>query len=115
MNGLNGRIDRVIWRKYLVPREHNTINVVRGISVGSFDQLSKSDIRILNEVWESFGGMTPSQIRQWTHDNCPEYTLIERGRVPISLIELARATGFEDPSQLEVDVSDYRYSELALS
>lgn len=115
MNGLNGRIGRNTWHKYISPRDENNINITPGLSDDDFDQLSASDRRILDGIWEKLGGMTASQLRNWIHINCLAYVLVEHGRLPITLLELAKATGFSNPSQLEWEVTECRHSEVVLS
>jgi hypothetical protein len=53
--------------------------------------------------------MTASQIRQWTHDNCPEYTEVTSGRVPIAYREIYQAIiGEEDVDEFEEGIRHAR-------
>lgn len=94
LNGINGEIADPAWKKIELLKDNRSI-----ISKDSSDRdrLSKADLRILTETWEEFGKMSASQIRAWTHDNCPEYSEVEGGRLPISLDEILRAVGNDDP------------------
>jgi uncharacterized phage-associated protein len=62
------------------------------------DRLSRADRAILNSTWDEFGGMTASQIRNWTHQHCPEYVEVAAGsRLPIDLSEIMTQVGIVDP------------------
>ena len=62
------------------------------------DHLSRADLRILAETWERFGGMTASQIRNWTHDHCAEYVEVgPSSSLPIDLSEILVQVGNPDP------------------
>ena len=58
--------------------------------------------------------MTASQIRNYTHDNCPEYTETE-GRVPISYKQILNAVGAEDADELASDIDAMIDLDVALS
>jgi len=37
------------------------------------NELSRAELKTLHEVWEQFGRMNQYEIRDWTHENCPEW------------------------------------------
>ncbi|MGO3569672.1 MAG: Panacea domain-containing protein [Serratia grimesii] len=55
-----------------------------------FDELSRSDIRILDEVYAQFGHMNRYDLRDMTHlaDVCPEWHDPGRSRTPIDVREI---------------------------
>ncbi len=111
LNGLNMQPPD-IWSKYVVAE--NTINRSCKSSDIELDHLSSYDLELLDEVWIEFGGYTSSQIRNWTHENCQEYTEVKSGRIGISLSSIAAATGV-DASVLRNHVSDHRSYFLAIA
>lgn len=54
-------------------------------------ELSDADVEILSEVWGQFGRMTGWDLRNWTHDNCPEWKDPEGSMIPMKLEELFAA------------------------
>jgi uncharacterized phage-associated protein len=114
LNGLNGGLDTEVWSLYIAKDGRKDVYVCHGVSFEKLDQISRSDQLIVNGVWESFGWMTASQIRNWTHQHCPEYVEVEKGRLPITLRQMAIAIGYPDPNAFENAVAEYRSAELAL-
>lgn len=114
LNGLNGALDKERWSKYIIRDGRQDVYVCDNISDDSLDQLSGSDISIIERVWGRFGWMTASQIRNWTHQHCEEYVELETGRMPITLKHLAVAVGYPDAGAFEDDVADYRASSQGL-
>lgn len=109
LNAINGNLDVKVWSKYIqLGGEGRKISLVRNIARDDLDELSDAEIDTLQSVWSSFGYMTATEIRSWTHRNCPEYTEIERGRIPISYKDMARALGDEDPDEMEDRINNYR-------
>ncbi len=115
LNAINGGIDKDVWSKYIHKDGRKNIYLVSGCSQDSLDRLSEYDIDILSSIWEQFGWMSASQIRNWTHDNCPEYIEIEKGRLPISLNSMAQSVGLDPADDLEKSVAEYRAMEAVFS
>ncbi len=113
LNGINGISDAGIWRRY-VTLAQNKKTVRNKSKHNNYDQLSKSDIKVLDKVWADFGWMSTPQIRKWTHDNCDEYTPVESGRVPINYKDLFAAVGYSNAAELEDTIREYRLLEAAL-
>ena len=115
LDGINGRIDRSIWNQFIRHQSGNSYLVASGVSEEDFDELSESDSEILRALWEQFGWMSASQLRKWTHKNCPEYVEVDQGRLPISYSDIGKAIGFEHPEELAARVREYRSAEAAIA
>jgi uncharacterized phage-associated protein len=115
LNAINGDIDAEIWAKYIQKNDRRNVTLVKG-SAADLDQLSKSDIKILEEVWSRLGGKTATQLRAWTHSptNCPEYTEVTIGRIPISLDDMVRRHSDAHPRDILSEVMAYRRLEILL-
>jgi uncharacterized phage-associated protein len=93
LNGINGRADTGAWRKYINLTD-KTVTVRRSTARDDLDQISNSDLEILKKVWSEFGHMKPMEIRQWTHDHCPEYQDVPAGKsLPIPCEDIFEALG----------------------
>ena len=59
--------------------------------------------------------MTASQLRNFTHDNCPEYTEVEDGRISITYAEVLSALGDEQAEEIDREIREIRRAESVLS
>lgn len=115
LNGINGHIDQTVWSAFLIKKDNKMISAKREFGRDDFDELSDAEIDVLEAVWNQFGRMTASEIRKYTHDHCPEYTEVQKGRVPISYKKLLDAVGRPD-AELASDLIDaYRRTWALLS
>ena len=69
-----------------------------------FLELSDADLVVLNTVWQRFGHMTASGLRNWTHNNCPEWKDPDGSMIPMTLEDLFAALKFT-PEQTQVTLS----------
>jgi uncharacterized phage-associated protein len=112
LDGINLRLDKDIWSKYIHSAGGNkVVSVPRDL-----DELSDSDIDILAAIWTQFGWMTAGQIRNWTHLHCQEYVEVPtRQRLPISPKDIGSAVGIENPDKIEQRIQEYRSAETAMT
>ena len=59
--------------------------------------------------------MTASQIRNYTHDHCPEYTETEKARIPISYRQMLEALGEDQAGEIAADIDEMIQMEGILS
>ena len=103
-----------IDRKFLGQRSNYMIPLkVLPVERDDFDELSESDIEILEEIWQTFGGMNEDELSEWTHqpENIPEWQDPDGGSIPISLKTIMENVGVENVDEhyaqwvsLEADV-----------
>jgi len=63
-------------------------------------ELSDADLGLLAETWAEFGHLSKYQIRDYTHDNCPEWVDPDGSSVPISMTRLFEVLHF-NPDQTQ--------------
>lgn len=110
LNCINGLIDGNIWSRYIKLRDNKKV-MTAPEAIIEFDQLSNSDIRILDAVIEEHGAKSGRQLRDWTHNkvNCPEYNeLSGSGRTPITIENIAKAVGAAHPKAISDELKSYR-------
>lgn len=96
LNGMDHNLSDPAWDALALAENRKDVTVLAEVAE---DHLSRADRAILDETWNEFGGMTASQIRNWTHRNCPEYVEVgPAASLPIDLPELLAQVGIEDPS-----------------
>lgn len=107
-NYINGTYeDNAAWLEFVNDREKNLVGVAsEDVSIDSLDELSRAEVKTLNEVWAEHGKKTPWQLREWTHHNCPEWRDPKGSSLPISYREILDALGKENSDVLENYIQD---------
>ena len=53
-----------------------------------------ADLAVLSDVWQQFGQMSASGLRNWTHDHCPEWKDPDGSMMPMTPEDLFSALKF---------------------
>lgn len=114
LNLTNDSSEDSLWDSYigfepyeLAPEGRNT--VVLASPIVEEELLSPADLEILESLWERFGHMDWRQIRNWCHENLPEYTEVAYGtRKWITLEEIFKGAG-DDPETAFAKADEVRY------
>jgi uncharacterized phage-associated protein len=107
-NYLNGEIEsRNGWTDWINDRSGRLISLKNPERIKSPEDdlryLSDDDLTILDEIWDNFGAMTATQLRNYTHENCPEWTDPDGSMIPINLNSLFNELGFSANKATECD------------
>ncbi len=113
LNGMNGIIHEEIWDDYIA-RNGNVVVAIKHLSRDDLDEVSDTELAVVDDIWRDFGQMTASQLRNYSHENCPEYTETT-GRIPISYKQMLKAVGKEDADVLANDIDEMIDLEAALA
>lgn len=74
LNHINGLIASEDWSAFVAGRAGYNIGVANAeLTVEQLDELSRAELRVLDETWAKFGNMTKFQLRDYTHSHCPEW------------------------------------------
>ncbi len=114
LNGIDGVIHKEIWDHYIA-RNGNVVVSMKAFVRSELDELSDVDVDIVNNVWAKFADMTASQVRNWTHKYCPEYTELDTGRLPIFYKDILDAAGSSNAEVIENDITSLRKAERAFT
>jgi uncharacterized phage-associated protein len=101
LNGIDGEIHGHLWDDFLA-RNGNAIVAMKNFNRDDLDEISDDEIATLEKIWKDLGHMTASQLRNYSHENCPEYTETE-GRIPIAYREVLEALGVSEPEAESVE------------
>jgi uncharacterized phage-associated protein len=99
-NHMNGELESGSggWSDWIGSRSGNALGLREGCQLNSPEEdlleLSDSDLAILDEIWREFGHMTPFQIRDYTHEHCPEWRDPHGSMVPMTFGDLFQALEF---------------------
>lgn len=89
------------WAKMIHDEADYNVSLSRKVTADSLDELSRSEIKILNEIFIEFGRMNRFEIVNYTHDHCREWQNPHGSSYPIKLESVLRAMG---KSQTEIDL-----------
>lgn len=115
LNGIDGKLDtnsESLWSEFIA-RNGNAVVAMKKFARKSLDAINEVEEKILDDIWRRFGNKTSSQLRNYSHKNCPEYFEISRGRMPITYREVMIALGFgeSEATLVEDSIRDRRRKE----
>ncbi len=100
LDHINGYIESQSggWDDYISARANHEVSVKDKVSESdnALGYISKSDKEAVDQVWEKFGGMAPFEIRDYTHEHCPEWEDPHGSSFPIPIERVLRAVGYND-------------------
>lgn len=116
LNGIDQAFQKPLWEGF-IKRHGNKVVATKKLSRDDLDEISDAEFDIVEDIWRRFGGYTASRLRNFTHDNCAEYTDVTSGRIPISYKEILEAlrVSAEDAEAIEREISELRREESALA
>lgn len=102
LDGIDQTLKDPAWERLNLADNRKDVTIAAEVAG---DRLSRADLSILDDVWGKFGGMTASQIRNWTHKHCAEYVEVgPAASLPIDLSEILTQVGIADPDNTARDV-----------
>jgi uncharacterized phage-associated protein len=70
---INGEVEHPQWTSIINAKANHVVGLNEAVGPDNLDELSEAEIDVLNTVWQQFGHMNQWQLRDYTHDNCPEW------------------------------------------
>jgi len=61
------------WSAWVADKENHDVSLEQSIGTESLDEMSASSMDILETIWSKFGKFNQWEIRDYTHNNCPEW------------------------------------------
>ncbi|WP_282167106.1 Panacea domain-containing protein [Shewanella japonica] len=95
------------WQTCIKDEENYEVSLEQTITVDDLDELSRSELRILGEVFAEFGHMSRFEIVNYTHDHCEEWADPNGSSFPIKPESILRAVG-KDESQISQLLAKFR-------
>ena len=106
-NHMSGELESLPggWDSWIADRaEHNLDLRDRDALKSAEDDLlglSDADLAVLDDVWQKFGPMSASVLRNWTHKNCPEWHDPDGSMIPMTPDDLFAALKFTPEQKRE--------------
>lgn len=108
---INGDVEsgRDGWEAWISDRADYEV-ALRERERDELDELSEADVGVLDQVWRRFGAMTKWQIRDYTHDHCPEWQDPQGSSNPIPYERIFEALGRskQEAAQLAERINEQR-------
>lgn len=114
LNGIDGVIHGSVWSDFIA-KNGNKVIAKRRFERDDLDELSDAELAVADAIWIQFKDKTSSQMRNYTHQHCPEYTEVESGRLPISYRDVLEALGDPDAEAIDREIRDVRRAEALLA
>ena len=112
-NHMNGELPSVEggWDFWIADRAGHDLALRDPSSLRSPEQdlleLSDADVGILSDIWDQFGGMDQWELREYTHDHCPEWKDPEGSMIPMQPEDFFEALKFT-PEQRKAAMAKLR-------
>lgn len=81
------------WQQLIKDEANYEVSLRHEIQREDLDELSLAELNILDKVFEEFGYYSRFEIRDYTHDHCPEWEDPNGGSFPIKPASIFRALG----------------------
>lgn len=82
-----------LWQQWLLNEEDYEIALNESVSLDTLDELSRSELKILDDVFTEFGRMDKFEIVDYTHNNCSEWIESNGSSLLIKPESILRAIG----------------------
>jgi uncharacterized phage-associated protein len=98
-NFMNGELTSSLggWDAWIADRAARMLTLSDAKSLAKVEdllELSDADIQVLETTWQQFGRMTAWQLRDYTHDHCPEWQDPDGSMIPMKPEDLFKALNF---------------------
>lgn len=115
LNLVNGNSEHEDWSRYISDRSNYEIGLsTTELNFSDLDDLSRSDINLLEALWQEFGDMNKYQIRDYTHEHCPEWENPHGSSLPIPYERVLKFLGKTSVESIVNDISTWRATREAL-
>jgi antitoxin SocA-like protein len=113
MNGrASGRQDE--WSAFIGKRIEHELPIAKGVTLDSLDELSRGDIKMLEETWAKFSDIERFELADWTHRFCPEWQNPGASSIPIDFSTVYKKLNKADPAEMAEEIQAERKLRLDL-
>jgi len=95
----NNRIND--WREFIGAERFHNLPLTKQIEIHDLDELSRAEIKILEETWTSYKDVTDQfELAEFTHKYCPEWRDPSGSSIPIDFATVYKKLDKVDPTEL---------------
>ncbi len=108
--------ERSEWEKLITDRAYYAVGLVdQNVSVDDFDELSDADLEALAKTWQQFGHLDKWELRDYTHDHCPEWEDPDGSSYPIPYERVFKFLGKPHSDALAQRITEQRRIDMVFS
>ncbi len=82
------------WQNFIASEANYEVAIKPHISIDDLDELSRSELKILDAIFDEFGGKSRWELVKYTHDYCSEWQDPNGSSYPINPLGVLLAKGF---------------------
>lgn len=89
------------WSEFIGSERWHKLPLARDFTTDDLDELSRGDIKILEEVWQTYKDVADQfELAEFTHKFCPEWRDPGGSSVPIDFATIYKRLNKDDPIEL---------------
>jgi uncharacterized phage-associated protein len=116
LNYISGNLESTDWSEFISDRDNYSVEANhKSVEPSHYDQLSKADFLLLHSLWDQFGPMTKYEIRDYTHENCPEWEDPDRSSKPIPYERVLKFLRKADTAALASEIEGWQHTSRVLA
>lgn len=98
--------DQSSWNDLIQDESNYEVSLRKAFDEDTLDELSKSEIDLLGQIFDQYGHMNRFEIVKFTHDNCPEWEDPNGSSFPIKPEAIFRVMG-KSENQVQEMIKNY--------
>lgn len=103
------------WAEFIGAERYHHLPLARELAEEDLDELSRGDLRILNEVWDNYCDVDRFELADFTHKFCPEWRDPNGSSIPIDFATVYKRLGKNDPVELAEQIQAERVLNTTLN
>ena len=103
-----------MWESFITSEANHEVSLKSGVLEDELDELSLSETKILDRVFEKFGAMHRWEIVKYTHDHCKEWQDPDGSSFPIKTLDILLANGVSNDTAASLLQQDAEQTQLKL-
>lgn len=115
LNFIDGNLQSERWDEFICDRAGYNISAQKKFSTDELDELSDAELQTLEEIWRRLGALDKWEIRDWTHDNCPEWEDPDGSSATIPHERVLKFLGHARANELALELESERTLEAVFS
>jgi len=108
LNFIDGNLRSDAWDEFISDRAGYNISARQPFGADALDELSDAETNTLDYMWNLLGHLDKWQIRDWTHENCPEWEDPDGSSMAIPHERVLKFLGISQADELASELESER-------
>lgn len=96
------------WSQYLAPRRGHDIEVCNSLTEEDFDELSRAEERVMDNVLDEHRHRKSFRLVDWIHENCREWSNPRGTSIHLPYVEVWKALGRSDLEKMDEHINEMK-------